>query len=149
MLNKGNHITSCNPGIVYRKATFNRCFVAVFVLLISLIQFSVVANSHHDQGIIKNATVHTPTPSVQAVLVAAGVPSESFPLVPEMELLEDDETKNDHSAYWLPVNGNHGAGELFQLTSLRSRFMQINSSLHGRTAIPYFILYHSWKSYLA
>jgi len=134
--------TACN------KAVFNYSFVVLFALLFSWVQFSAIANIQRSNSSSGYAVLHA-TSTANSVQLTAGLPFESLPLGQEMELLEEDETKNNLDEYWDQVAGKYHSGDLFYTTTLRSRFLQLNSSLQNRPSIPFFVLYHSWKSYLA
>jgi hypothetical protein len=122
--------------------------VVLFALLFSWVQFSAFANIQRSNNGSGYAVLHA-TSTANSVQLTAGFPFESLPLGQEMELLEEDETKNNLDEYWDQVAGKYHSGDLFYTTTLRSRFLQLNSSLHNRPSIPFFVLYHSWKSYLA
>ena len=145
---KNYSISARKLSTVCNKAVFNYSFVVVFALLFSWVQFSAFANIQRSNSSSGYAVLHA-TSTANSVQLTAGLPFESLPLGQEMELLEEDETKNNLDEYWDQVAGKYHSGDLFYTTTLRSRFLQLNSSLHNRPSIPFFVLYHSWKSYLA
>ena len=145
---KNYSISARKLSTVCNKAVFNYSFVVVFALLFSWVQFSAFANIQRSNNGSGYAVLHA-TSTANSVQLTAGLPFESLPLGQEMELLEEDETKNNLDEYWDQVAGKYHSGDLFYTTTLRSRFLQLNSSLHNRPSIPFFVLYHSWKSYLA
>jgi hypothetical protein len=145
---KNYSISARKLSTVCNKAVFNYSFVVLFALLFSWVQFSAFANIQRSNNGSGYAVLHA-TSTANSVQLTAGLPFESLPLGQEMELLEEDETKNNLDEYWDQVAGKYHSGDLFYTTTLRSRFLQLNSSLHNRPSIPFFVLYHSWKSYLA
>ena len=145
---KNYSISARKLSTVCNKAVFNYSFVVLFALLFSWVQFSAFANIQRSNSSSGYAVLHA-TSTANSVQLTAGFPFESLPLGQEMELLEEDETKNNLDEYWDQVAGKYHSGDLFYTTTLRSRFLQLNSSLHNRPSIPFFVLYHSWKSYLA
>lgn len=145
---KNYSISARKLSTVCNKAVFNYSFVVLFALLFSWVQFSAFANIQRSNSSSGYAVLHA-TSTANSVQLTAGLPFESLPLGQEMELLEEDETKNNLDEYWDQVAGKYHSGDLFYTTTLRSRFLQLNSSLHNRPSIPFFVLYHSWKSYLA
>ena len=148
MPSKNYSISARKLSTVCNKAVFNYSFVVLFALLFSWVQFSAFANIQRSNSSSGYAVLHA-TSTANSVQLTAGLPFESLPLGQEMELLEEDETKNNLDEYWDQVAGKYHSGDLFYTTTLRSRFLQLNSSLHNRPSIPFFVLYHSWKSYLA
>jgi hypothetical protein len=148
MPSKNYSISARKLSTVCNKAVFNYSFVVLFALLFSWVQFSAFANIQRSNSSSGYAVLHA-TSTANSVQLTAGFPFESLPLGQEMELLEEDETKNNLDEYWDQVAGKYHSGDLFYTTTLRSRFLQLNSSLHNRPSIPFFVLYHSWKSYLA
>lgn len=148
-MQRKNYSIGTNLSKVINKAVFNYSFVVVFALLISWLQLSAFANiQHSNSSRVGYAVVHA-SATANSIQLTAGLPFESLPLGQEMELLEEDETKNNLDEYWDQVAGKYHSGDLFYTTTLRSRFLQLNSSLYNRPSIPFFVLYHSWKSYLA
>lgn len=145
---KNYSISARKLSTVCNKAVFHYSFVVLFALLFSWVQFSAFANIQRSNNGSGYAVLHA-TSTANSVQLTAGLPFESLPLGQEMELLEEDETKNNLDEYWDQVAGKYHSGDLFYTTTLRSRFLQLNSSLHNRPSIPFFVLYHSWKSYLA
>lgn len=145
---KNYSISARKLSTVCNKAVFHYSFVVLFALLFSWVQFSAFANIQRSNSSSGYAVLHA-TSTANSVQLTAGLPFESLPLGQEMELLEEDETKNNLDEYWDQVAGKYHSGDLFYTTTLRSRFLQLNSSLHNRPSIPFFVLYHSWKSYLA
>lgn len=149
MQRKNYSITARKLSNICNKVVFNYSFVFVFALLFSWVQFSAFANIHPHRSNKSGYAVLPATTTANSVQLSAGLPFESLPVSQDMELLEEDETKNNLDEYWDQIAGKYHAGDLFYTTTLRSRFLQLNSSLHNRPSIPFFVLYHSWKSYLA
>lgn len=149
MQRKNYSITAHKLSNICNKAVFNYSFVVLFAVLFSWVQFSAFANTHPYSSNKSGYSVLPATTTANSVHLTAGLPFESLPLSQDMELLEEDETKNNLDEYWDQIAGKHHSGDFFYTTTLRSRFLQLNSSLHNRPAIPFFVLYHSWKSYLA
>lgn len=147
MRRKNYSISARKLSNICNKAVFNYSFVVLFALLFSWIQFSAFANIQRNNSSSGYTVLHATT--ANSVQLTAGLPFESLPLGQEMELLEEDETKNNLDEYWDQIAGKYHSGDLFYTTTLRSRFLQLNSSLYNRPSIPFFVLYHSWKSYLA
>lgn len=149
MRKKNYSISARKLSNICNKAVFNYSFVVMFALLFSWVQFSAFANIQRSNSISTSgyAVLHATT--ANSVHLSRGLPIESLPLGEEMEILEEDETKNNLDEYWDQIAAHYHSGDLFYTTTLRSRFLQLNSSLHNRPSIPFFVLYHSWKSYLA
>jgi hypothetical protein len=84
-----------------------------------------------------------------AACVAALLPFESVPSGLEIEILEEAEIEDELDEYWTHIVNAIYSNEQGYTSSVRSRLQQHHAALHNRQTIPYFILYHSWKSYLA
>lgn len=84
-----------------------------------------------------------------ATHVAAIFPFESVPAGLEIEILEEAEIEDDLDECWTNIVNAIFSDEAFYTSSERSRYLQHHALLHNRQTVPYFILYHSWKSYLA
>nr|WP_294905270.1 hypothetical protein [uncultured Lacibacter sp.] len=81
---------------------------------------------------------------------------EPDPLEWEMEFTEEDDD-GDNSSRKLNSNSTHkyyladdsAFNELLYTSCLQSRFSQFASTVDNRSTIPFFVLHHSWKSYLS
>lgn len=89
--------------------------------------------------------------SAVAAYVRAQLPSQSTPIGLEMEVetAEEDDTKNNLEEYCNNLASIHAVEEQVYTSFLRSRYLQLASSVHNQPTVPFFILYHSWKNYLA
>lgn len=81
--------------------------------------------------------------------VAAIFPFESVPSGLEIELLEEAALEDEPDEYWTLTDFTVFSDEAFYNAVVRSRLLHYHAALHNRQQVPYFILYHSWKSYLA
>jgi hypothetical protein len=62
---------------------------------------------------------------------------------------DDEERRNTGSDFFKTISGNLANHEVGYNNYLKHRFLHLNSLVKNRPAIPFFILYHSWKSDLA
>ena len=74
--------------------------------------------------------------------------SELFPSTMEMEVAEDDEHACEQESF------NHFSQQSFIYDHafdciIRSRYLQLTFSAQQRPEVPFFILHHSWKNYIA
>jgi hypothetical protein len=125
------------------------CIVPVLILIFSLQQFSLFAFDQTPEKYITGYPVKIQTGNQPAsVQVAADLPFDSPPPEPEAEVVEEDETKSHTAKYWTPPEYRRSASDVYFTSSLNSRLLQIVWSLHNRLSIPFFILHHSWKSFI-
>ncbi len=125
-------------------------FVPMLVLIFSLQQFSSFAYSQiKDSRRPANLVKVQSDKLLVSADVAADLPFDSPPHEPEAEVIEEEETKSHTGKYWTPHTYKHSSPDVFFTLSLNSRFLQIVCSLHSRLSIPFFILHHSWKSFLS
>jgi hypothetical protein len=126
------------------------CIVPVLILIFSLQQFSLFAFDQTPEKYLAGYPVKIHSGNQPAsVQVAADLPFDSPPPEPEAEVVEEDETKSHTAKYWAPPEYRRSASDLYFTSSLNSRLLQIVWSLHNRLTIPFFILHHSWKSFIA
>ncbi|MFM2363239.1 MAG: hypothetical protein RLZZ316_2141 [Bacteroidota bacterium] len=63
----------------------------------------------------------------------------------DVEILEEEETKNSIEAYNDNLTEAQIAGEINYTAFLKSRYLQLTHSVYNRSTVPFFILHHSWK----
>ena len=83
--------------------------------------------------------------------VRAQLPHQSTPddLEIEVETAEEDDTKNNFEEYCQNIAAIHAVEQQAYTSYLRSRYLQLASSVQNQPTVPFFILYHSWKNHLA
>jgi len=74
--------------------------------------------------------------------------SESFPSTMEMEVAEDDDRQNYEEGCNNNLNQQYFRKHLLFNNNLRSRYLQLTSSVKQQPAVPFFILHHSWKNHI-
>jgi hypothetical protein len=74
--------------------------------------------------------------------------SESFPSTMEMEVAEDDDRQNYEEGCNNNLNQQYFRKHLLFNNILRSRYLQLTSSVQQQPAVPFFILHHSWKNHI-
>ncbi len=81
------------------------------------------------------------------------LPFDTLPSTPgqkganENELEED--VNDDIDDDWNPLVGNVSVERLFTITFVRNRFDRVSISKQNASTVPFFILYHSWKSFIS
>jgi hypothetical protein len=150
MPGKSNHF---NHHSLANRARVVRHLSPLAVLVLMLLQATQsLAFTSFQQGIsnpfaIEKVAARPAAPD--AVHVAAILPFESVPSGLEIEILEEAEIEDDLDEYWTHIVNAIYSNEQGYTNSVRSRLLHYHSKLHNRQTVPYFILYHSWKSYLA
>lgn len=122
---------------------------AVFFLqqLFAFGSFTLPSNGTGSVTVVKQQQ-----PAVTAAAhVRAQLPHQSTPVDLEMEVetAEEDDTKNYFEEYCQNIAAIHAVEEQVYTSYLRSRYLQLASSVQNQPAVPFFILYHSWKNHLA
>lgn len=144
---KSNHIKLNKRSSI--KAVLGYCWMVILSLSFCSQQFSsFVAHSgplKESPAVVQGLHLST------APQLSAPLPIESAPasLDIEMEVAEEDETKNHTDDYYRHPLRDHLSEELQYSSSLLSRFLQLATSIHNRSTVPCFVLHHSWKSELS
>lgn len=131
-----------------RKTASSSCLFLFFLVLCC--QQLLTLNAFKGSSIRLEAAYTSHIPKVPTgPLISAHVPPQSSPIRFEMEVevTEKDETKNSIEGHNPTVK--HAVEQLVYTSFLRSRFLQMASSVHNQPTVPFFILYHSWKNFLA
>lgn len=154
MLKKSTNIKFTNQVCQSIKAVFNYCLVLLFTLAFSVQQFSAFAFTQLAESAKKESSAHLYSQHLyNSTQFAYHLPFAPNPLVWEMEFVEEDDDEQhkkisvDCSKHCIVEK--HSPGELIYTTYLKSRYLQLASSFSNRPSIPFFVLYHSWKSYLS
>lgn len=132
------------------RKTANSCCLFLFFLVLFFQQLLTFNALKEDSNRLKAACRSQHIPNVPTgPQISAHVPTQSSPIRFEMEVevTEEDETKNNLEGYNPTVK--HAVEQLVYTSFLRSRFLQMASSVHKQPRVPFFILYHSWKNFLA
>ncbi|RXK58416.1 hypothetical protein ESA94_17405 [Lacibacter luteus] len=130
----------------------NRCVVFLLAFVFFLQQLSAFTVLKTAGGTAKtNFSAEQRTNSLTNTQLSVHLPYQSSPVGFEMEVevAEEDDTKNDLEEFCSNLAAIHAIEEQVYTSYLRSRYLQIASSVHDQPAIPFFILYHSWKNHLA
>lgn len=150
MLSRSRHIPFTSSGNWATKAIR----IPQLAVLLSLLLVSIHAKAFvgfrqgRASGILSNS-IQPNLQSPNASHVAAVFPFQSVPTGLEIELLEEAEVEDDLNEYWTHIVSAINADEHGFSNAVLSRLLQQHAALHNRQTVPYFILYHSWKSYLA
>lgn len=154
MQGKSTNIKFTNQLYLSLQAAFKYGLFLLFVFAFSLQQFSAFAytqlaeNTKKDNG----SGLHSRHIFSKAQL-SYHLPFVPNPLEWEMEFVEEDDENNNRKISADDCRTSfikkHSSVELDYTTCLTSRYLQLTSSVSNRPSIPFFILYHSWKSYLS
>ncbi|MEJ8818581.1 hypothetical protein [Lacibacter sp. H407] len=132
------------------KTVINYCLIALLAFSFSWQQFSAFITIQGPRTASASG-FHAQHSTATAPQFSSHFPFESAPIGQEMEMevLEEDETKNSHDEYCTAFVQTYSSDEILYTSSLKSRFLQLATSIHNRSTVPFFILHHSWKSYLS
>jgi hypothetical protein len=128
--------------------------LVVLVLCSFALQSFYLANGSFDQAIlpsahqITNLGQHYPNSPSQ---IQSPIPAKSPILVLEAELTneDDEDRRNTVSNFCKSFSDNLTHNTAVYNSSVKHRFLQLNSQVNNRPTIAFFILYHSWKSDLS
>lgn len=154
MQGKSRNIKFTNQLYLSVKAAFKYSLFLIFVFAFSLQQFSAFAytqlaeNTKQENGSRLHSQQIFSNPQISYHL-----PIQPNPLEWEMEFLEEEDDYNNRKTSADDCRNHfsktHSSDELEYTTGLKSRYLQLTSSVSNRPSIPFFILYHSWKSHLS
>ena len=149
MLTRSPVIKPANYCCLSVKTALRCCFVLLLFVAFFISRFSAFARSSPLSITVKDAS-HT-----QEINFLAGSyfttdhPAEPSPAEQEMEFIEEDETEKNTIEYFGEWATRYSSRELCYATFLKCRLSHVNSLLHNRPLIHFFVLYHSWKGYLS
>jgi hypothetical protein len=153
MQGKSKNIKSSNHLYSSVKAAFKFCLVLLFAFAFSLQQFSAFAYTQLAESTKKETGYNLHSQHLfNSTPLSYHLPFQPNPLEWEMEFVEEDDDNHrkinidDCRDHFLET---HLSGEFEYTTCLKSRYLQLSSSVNNRATVPFFILYHSWKSYLS
>ena len=152
MQRKSTYIKATHQVYSNLKAVFNYCLLLLFTFAFSLQQFSAFAYTQLAESSTKenNPALHAQR-LFNSSQLSYHLPISSN-LQYEMEVVEeenDNERKNSGDEGGTYFLSRHSSIEYNHTNFLKSRYLQLASSANRRSAVPLFILHHSWKSYLA
>lgn len=131
------------------KAALRCCFVILLAATFSISRFPVFANNSRPSANVKETSHLQEVDGLAGSYFKADYPAEPSPAEQEMEFIEEDETPKNTDECFDEWASRSFSRELRYATSLKCRLSHINSMLHNRPVIPFFVLYHSWKGYLS
>lgn len=153
MQGKNTNIKFTNQLYVSIKAAFKFCLVLLFAFAFSLQQFSAFAYTQLAENTKKETGTNLHSQHLLSnSQLSYHLPFQPNPLEWEMEFVEDDDDnirKFNIEDCKVHFTEKYSSVEFVFTTNLKSRYLQLTSSVSKRPSIPFFILYHSWKSYLA
>lgn len=139
-----------NAAALVLKAVVCYCLIFLITISVSLQQFAVYAKGFSPaftKEISYQKNGHSNTGRFFSQLPASHNSFICFDI--DVEVLEEEDLRNECTENCQPFAGNYVAGELLYTSSIRSRYLQMLSAFYNRTAVPFFILHHSWKEYLS
>jgi hypothetical protein len=154
MQEKSRNIKITNQFCSSVKAVLNYCLVLLFALAFSVQQFSAFAYTQLAESAKNESKTQLPSQHLlNNIQFAYHLPIAPNPLEWEMEFVEEDDEYNSRKIS-ADDCGNlfkktYSSDEAEYATSLNSRYLQLISFAGKRPSIPFFILYHSWKSFLS
>lgn len=87
-------------------------------------------------------------PVLSAQFPKLELPFESIPTPYDCEAPNENEQEDDSDSECNLMAGLHNPLVVFDLSTTGNWFTQSFSSIYYHTSVPFFILYHSWKSFV-
>ena len=89
--------------------------------------------------------------SEAAWLIHSPIPPKAANLLLEVELTteEDENRRKPVSEYFTSFSDYPSYDEVVYNSHLKQKILNLNAQVDNRVSIAFFILYHSWKSYLS
>lgn len=131
------------------KQAVNQLFFTLFCfafLLQQVYAFTFPQDTHVKS--VNGSIIHTADLSVHSPFVTL-FPAWSAMIPEDMEVVEDEDIQCSLPAFFNTTLQKTEGGRLFYDRILRNRYHQLKSSVQRRDAVPFFILHHSWKSFLS
>lgn len=154
MQGKSTNIKFTNQLFLSVKAVFKYCLLLLFTFAFSLQQFSAFAYPQLAESAKKESSSRLHSQHLfNSSQFAYHSPFAPNPLEWEMEFVEEEDDSNNRKINIdddrHQIVEQHSSDELAFTTCLKSRYLQLASSVSKRSTVPFFVLYHSWKSYLS
>jgi hypothetical protein len=134
------------------KAVASYFLLVAITASISWQQFAAYARYHAPFILKTNTSVYAGAGNLTGnASISQPVPEYASPmgLQIDVELLEEEDTKNNLEAYYDDFAEAYSAGEIVYTSFLKCRYTQLTYAVYNRSVVPYFILYHSSKNDIA
>jgi hypothetical protein len=86
--------------------------------------------------------------SLNSQIAPLHLPFESTPVHQDIESLDEDEQEDFDTEHDFSL-GLNAVVKVVNLSIVVAKFAPINFSIRNQVSVPFFILYHSWKSYIS
>lgn len=131
---------------------FFQCFLGLAVVLVSVFftQTSVAFGTNATQHTYhqKNEQELLVIPESPVQFPAIQLPLESVPIPTDRDIPNENEQEDDFDYCGSPLAEQQTLFTLFNLTSTVHQLAQSFCAIQTITAVPLFVLYHSWKNFV-
>lgn len=146
MVKAAHTMAKAKPGNTLLKAMVRYCFIFLFTFIFATLKFSAFLYASRPAVLIKG---HSISYSLPAGALRCTDEYPSYPGEPDMEIVqEDEETEVKTGQIDEPFYISYKWDQQLNYSFLKSWYLYKEYALHNRHKIPFFVLYHSWKSYL-
>lgn len=145
MLRSFNNIEKARFDTSLLRKIFTQFIIVFFAFSFSIQQLQAYSFKHNNVATKNDSTVKFE----RATKFSITLPQEHLPAAMEMEVLEDENEQNTEYVSNAALSQKFISEELFYNSILRSRYLQLAFSAQQHPAVPFFILHHSWKNYIA
>jgi hypothetical protein len=121
----------------------------LFVFLFAS-QLSSAFASNYNKEILygKEGSTLLLSASLNSQIAPLHLPFESTPVHQDIESLDEDEQEDFDTEHDFSL-GLNAVVQVVNLSIVVAEFAPINFSIRNQVSVPFFILYHSWKSYIS
>lgn len=131
------------------KKTFQYFLVFTAAILLSLFswQKSAATSDSAAQGTFLNNDISSLSSCFE--FAKLDLPFESAPTPVDCEVPNENEQEDDFDSDSNLLADEQAPFNIFDLVAAENWFTQPSSFIQNRSSVPFFVLYHSWKTYLS
>jgi len=132
------------------KSVLTYCFVVFFSFLFAGELSSAIGDYQAKRTItFKEFTVLSPSYLSTSLLSPHHLPFESTPAPQQRQVPNEYESEEDFEDESNPFVGGHLSENQFYISFRATAFQPLTFSISNLSTVPFFILYHSWKSFIS
>lgn len=133
----------------FLRSIMRHSIIVIFLVGFSLQQIQAYSFQPNKLGPKYNSSIQPNSTQKQVDGFYLTTAHEHVPIAMEMEVVEDESEQSTEDASYANLSQKHTSEELCYNCIIRSRYLQLAFSAQQHPAVPFFILHHSWKNYIA
>jgi hypothetical protein len=130
------------------RAMMKHLFLVAFSFLFFLQQIHALSFFSNTENFQKKSSTLLQSVHANETYISLLPPHDSDLAAIEMEVEEDDRQEDEQSSH-SNLSKKYASEGLVYNCILRSRYLQLVFSVYHQPVVPFIILHHSWKSYIA